>query len=315
MLCQVVGLLSNLIQASSAANNAVGQYAVVPMMTKYLQPHKYSQDLMIGCCDFLLGATENNPVLHSKLTVEFINLLKLTMANANNCLLVRVLAVSVLCNILPPTDLFGVLKLALPTVTNCLAQFDGNVAWDQIQTLKLQHTQASLAASGLSEEHREDAAPKLRQMWLEISRLVEQWKQQVEAQTVCLEALANLLVGVDADADDDELMELDENDAMLESTLAAHGPGSHHVSINSDLLSLLSSSGVFAAIVPKTLFHTAPQASAENEVNVDDPADTTQFGSLLYELQLTALGCLQNVVMSLSSSSIPPTRTTPLFLF
>jgi hypothetical protein len=309
MLCQVVGLLSNLIQASSAANAAVTKHNILPLMTKYLQPHVFSQDLMIGCCDFLLGITENNPELQQKMTTDFTNLLKLTMANNNNCLLVRVLAISALCNILPQQDLVGVLKLGLSIMTNCLSQFDAGVAWHQIHAAKLSHIQASVSTKALPQEDAEAAAPKLRNMYKEISHLVEQWKQQVEAQTVVLEAVANLLVGADGDADSDEFMELDEEDASLESRLSAHGPGSHHVQINGELLSLLSSSGIFGAIVPKTQFHNAPDVNNDVENNIDDPADTTQFGSILFELQLTALGSLQNIIMSLASSPIPPTRT------
>lgn len=307
MLCQVVGLLSNLVQASEAANQALSQFNIIPLMTKYIQPHSYSQDLIIGCCDFLLAVTENNPALQQKLTTDFTNLLKITVANANNCILVRVLAIAVLCNVLQSDALVGLLKLGLPIMTNCLSQFDANVAWQQIQTLKFQHAEASTQAKHALQEQADEAAVKVRQMYSEISKLVEQWKQNVEAQTVCLEVIANLLVGGEGD-DSDEFMELDENDSSLETRLAAHGPGSHHVTVNTELLSLLSSSGIFATVVPKTSFHNAPEAQVGTESNVDDPADTTHFGSILYELQLTALGCLQNIIMSLNSSAIPPTR-------
>jgi len=207
---------------------------------------------------------------------EAIMLLKVTMANGNNAILLRSLVINVLINLTlnggHEAEILAMLKTVSPVITIALDSFDASSQLLQLDQLRAATTHANRESLKLLDDS---------------SQL---WKDAIDAQGLLLEMLANLLVlGDESQEQPDDFQEMEESEANGMGELGAYMgrplfPAVSRFIVDSDIASRL---------IPKCIFVQRQGVSASSsEEHSSTPEDDPEYLSL----QQRALGCLLNAI-------------------
>jgi hypothetical protein len=203
---------------------------------------------------------------------DAILLLKVTMANGNNPILLRALVINVLLNLTleagHENEALAMLKIVYPIITVALDSFDASVQLIQLDDLRANTDQQNRASIKLLDDS---------------SQL---WKDALDAQGLILELLANLLVLGEDDAEQVEFHEMEENDESMQ--LGAYMGRPQFPTISRFIVE----SDVASRLIPKCIFVQRVYPSSSEGEETATPTDDPEYLSL----QQRAIGCLLNAV-------------------
>lgn len=277
VLCNLVSLndaaLKDILSPAKAPH--ILAFALAPLQNRQLHTEEiliYATQLLAILTDIEGDDADQSThaacsTFRQLLNQDSIMLLKATMANSNNSILLRSLAINVLLNVSLDSGMeaeaLAAIKSASPVLSIALDSFDAAAQLAQLDDLK-----ATTDMQSAQDRKKVQDSMQL-------------WKDALDAQGLLLELLANLLVLGDDAPESEEFAEMDEEADANQLGAYMGRPLFPNVS------RFLVESGLASRLLPKCVF---PQRGASVAgAAVEDDAE-------YLSLQQRATGCLLNVV-------------------
>jgi hypothetical protein len=198
LLIQVTAFLWTLCENVERCLETIAELQLLPHIIRLLTPHTFPEEVMTYTAHLLNVLTEDYEPIRRQFSEEFVLLVKATMANQKNSLLLRILCASILFNLTPAGDYYAFLKTTAVTF---------------FQTLNVNTHVVLLEKLSPLLEHFVLKSPPFEQIRKPLRREINAQQSNIDSQIISLETLTNLCF----DEEKDTERERTEDDIQMES--------------------------------------------------------------------------------------------------